>query len=99
MTYKHDRGFNEIASIGTRMVVNRDKDDYSGIYWSTMFNIGDYDIGEGISTRWEDIYYAMRERGNDEAFRKHYQIVKTTSTEEAIMQKFERNDCFGNFIR
>lgn len=99
MTYKHDRGFNEIASIGTRMVVDRGKDDYSGIYWSTMFNIGDYDIGEGISTRWEDIYYALRERGNDEDFRKHYQIVKTTSTEEAIIQKFERNDCFGKFIR
>lgn len=99
MTYTHNRGFDEVASIGTRMLVNRGKNDYSGVYWSTMFNIGDYDIGEGISTRWEDIYYALRERGNDDAFRKHYKIVKTTSTEEAIIKKFERDDCFGSFIR
>ena len=99
MTYTHNRGFDEVATIGTRMVVNRGSNDYGGVYWSTMFNIGDYDIGEGISTRWEDIYYALRERGNDDAFRKHYKIVKTTSTEEAIIKKFERDDCFGSFIR
>ncbi len=99
MTYTHNRGFDEVASIGTRMVVNRGPNDYHGVYWSTMFNIGDYDIGEGISTRWEDIYYALRERGNDDAFRKHYKIVKTTSTEEAIIKEFERDDCFGSFIR
>ena len=99
MTYTHNRGFDEVASIGTRMVVRRGKGDYSGVYWSTMFNIGDYDIGDGISTRWEDIYYALRERGNDEAFRKHYKIVKTTSTEEAIIKKFESQGCFGSFIR
>ena len=99
MTYSHNRGFDEVASIGTRMLVDRGKNDYSGVYWSTMFNIGDYDIGESISTRWEDIYYALRERGNDEAFRKHYQIVKTTSTEEAIIKKFESQGCFDNFTR
>lgn len=99
MTYSHNRGFDEVAPIGTRMLVDRGKNDYSGVYWSTMFNIGDYDIGESISTRWEDIYYALRERGNDEAFRKHYQIVKTTSTEEAIIKKFESQGCFDNFTR
>lgn len=99
MTYSHNRGFDEVASIGTRMLVDRGKNDYSGVYWSTMFNIGDYDIGESISTRWEDIYYALRERGNDEVFRKHYQIVKTTSTEEAIIKKFESQGCFDNFTR
>ena len=99
MTYTHNRGFDEAASIGTRMLVNRRKNDYSGVHWCTMFNIGDYDVCEGISTRWEDIYYALRERGNDEAFRKHYQIVKTTSTEEAIIKNFERDDCLGSFIR
>ncbi len=99
MTYSHNRGFDEVASIGTRMLVDRGKNDYSGVYWSTMFNIGDYDIGESISTRWEDIYYALRERGNDEAFRKHYKIVKTTSTEEAIIKKFESQGCFDNFTR
>ena len=99
MTYTHNRGFDEVASIGTRMLVDRGKDDYRGVYWSTMFNIGDYDIGEGVSTRWEDIYYALRERGNDETFRKHYKIVKTTSTEEAIIKEFERDNCFGSFIR
>lgn len=99
MTYSHNQGFDEVASIGTRMLVDRGKNDYSGVYWSTMFNIGDYDIGESISTRWEDIYYALRERGNDEVFRKHYQIVKTTSTEEAIIKKFESQGCFDNFTR
>ena len=99
MTYTHNRGFDEVASIGTRMLVDRGKDDYRGVYWSTMFNIGDYDIGEGVSTRWEDIYYALRERGNDETFREHYKIVKTTSTEEAIIKEFERDNCFGSFIR
>lgn len=76
MTYKHDRGFDEVASIGTRMVVNRGKNDYGGVYWSTLFNIGNYDIGEGTSTRKEDIYNALSQRGNDEAFREHYKIVK-----------------------
>ena len=99
MTYTHNRGFDEVASIGTRMVVNRGPNDYGGVYWSTMFNIGDYDIGDGISTRWEDIYYALRERGNDEAFREHYKIVKTTSTEETIIKKFEKQGCFDSFIR
>ncbi len=97
MTYKHDRGFDEVASIGTRMVVDRGKDEYNSVYWSTMFNIGDYDIGEGTSTDKEDIYNALSSRGNDEAFRENYQIVKTTSTEEAIIKKFEREGCFGNF--
>ena len=99
MTYKHDRGFDEVASIGTRMVVNRGKNDYGGVYWSTLFNIGNYDIGEGTSTRKEDIYNALSQRGNDEAFREHYKIVKTTSTEEAIIRKFEREGCFGTFTK
>ncbi len=99
MTYKHDRGFDEVASIGTRMVVNRGKNDYGGVYWSTLFNIGNYDIGEGTSTRKEDIYNALSQRGNDEAFREHYKIVKTTSTEEAIIRKFERGGCFGTFTK
>lgn len=99
MTYKHDRGFDEVASIGTRMVVNRGKNDYGGVYWSTLFNIGNYDIGEGTSTRKEDIYNALSQRGNDEAFREHYKIVKTTSTEEAIIKKFEREGCFGTFTK
>ncbi len=99
MTYKHDRGFDEVASIGTRMVVDRGKDDYSSVYWSTLFNIGNYDIGKGTSTHKEDIYKALNERGNDEAFRKHYKIVKTTSTEEGIIKKFEREGCFGSFTR
>lgn len=97
MTYKHDRGFDEVASIGTRMVVDRGKNDYSGVYWSTMFNIGNYDIGKGTSTYKEDIYNALSQRGNDEAFREHYKIVKTTSTEETIIKEFEREGCFGNF--
>ncbi len=97
MTYKHDRGFNEVASIGTRMVVDRGKNEYSSVYWSTLFNIGDYDIGKGISTHKEDIYKVLNKRGNDETFRKNYQIVKSTSTEEAIIKKFERGSCFGNF--
>jgi len=42
---------------------------------------------------------ALRERGNDEAFRNHYNIVKTTSTEEAIIKKFESQGCFDNFTR
>ena len=99
MTYKHDRGFDEVASIGTRMVVNRGKNDYGGVYWSTLFNIGNYDIGEGTSTRKEDIYNALSQRGNDEAFREHYKIVKTTSTEEAIIRKFEREGSFGTFTK
>jgi hypothetical protein len=99
MTYKHDRGFDEVASIGTRMVVNRGKDEYNSVYWSTMFNIGNYDIGKGTSTYKEDIYKALSLRGNDEAFRKHYKIVKTTSTEEGIIKKLERDGCFGNFTR
>lgn len=99
MTYKHDRGFDEVASIGTRMVVNRGKNDYGGVYWSTLFNIGNYDIGEGTSTRKEDIYNALSQRGNNEAFREHYKIVKTTSTEEAIIRKFERKGCFGTFTK
>ena len=97
MTYKHDRGFNEVASIGTRMVVDRGKNEYGGVYWSTMFNIGNYDIGKGVSTYKEDIYSKLSQRGNDEAFRKNYQIVKTTSTKETIIKKFERESCFGNF--
>lgn len=99
MTYKHDRGFDEVASIGTRMVVDRGKDEYSSVYWSTMFNIGDYDIGEGTSTYKEDIYNALSQRGNDEAFRENYKIVKTTSTEAAIIKKFEQENRFGNFNR
>lgn len=99
MTYKHDRGFDEVASIGTRMVVDRGKDDYSSVFWSTLFNIGNYDIGKGTSTHKEDIYKALSLRGNDEAFRENYLIVKTTSTEEAIIKKFERDGCFGNFTR
>lgn len=99
MTYQHDRGFDEVASIGTRMVVDRGKDDYSSVYWSTLFNIGNYDIGKGTSTYKEDIYKVLSLRGNDEAFRKHYKIVKTTSTEEGIIKKFERDGCFGNFTR
>ena len=97
MTYKHDRGFNEVASIGTRMVVDRGKNEYGGVYWSTLFNIGNYDIGKGVSTYKEDIYSKLSQRGNDEAFRKNYQIVKTTSTKETIIKKFERESCFGNF--
>ena len=97
MTYKHDRGFNEVASIGTRMVVDRGKNEYGGVYWSTMFNIGNYDIGKGVSTYKEDIYNTLSQRGNDETFRKNYQIVKTTSTEEAIIKKFELEGCFENF--
>ncbi len=99
MTYKHDRGFDEVASIGTRMVVDRGKDEYNSIYWSTMFNIGDYDIGDGTSTYKEDIYKALSLRGNDKAFRENYKIVKTTSTEEAIIKKFERENHFDNFNR
>ena len=99
MTYKHDRGFDEVASIGTRMVVDRGKNDYGSVYWSTMFNIGDYDIGKGVSTYKEDIYNALSQRGNDAAFREHYKIVKTTSTEEAIIKKFECEGCFEKFSR
>ncbi len=99
MTYKHDQGFDEVASIGTRMVVDRGKDEYNSIYWSTMFNIGDYDIGDGTSTYKEDIYKALSLRGNDKAFRENYKIVKTTSTEEAIIKKFERENHFDNFNR
>lgn len=99
MTYKHDRGFDEVASIGTRMVVDRGKDEYGSVYWSTMFNIGNYDIGKGTSTYKEDIYKALSLRGNDQAFRENYKIVKTTSTEEAIIKKFERENRFGNFNR
>ena len=42
-------------------------------------------------------YYLSRLR--DDAFRKHYKIVKTTSTEESIIKKFESQGCFGNFTR
>lgn len=99
MTYKHDRGFNEVASIGTRMVVNRGKDDYNSVFWSTLFNIGNYDIGKGTSTHKVNIYQALSEQGNGEVFHKHYKIVKTTSTEEGIIKKFERDGCFENFTR
>lgn len=47
----------------------------------------------------EDIYYALRERGNDDSFRKHYQIVNTTSTEEAVLKSFERQNRIGNLTR
>lgn len=98
ITYQHNHGFNEIASIGVRMHVKRNN-DYENTYWSTMFNIGDYDLGQGSPLKEEKLYKALRKLGNDAQFKENYKIVKTTAVEESIIKRMESNGNFGVFSK